>query len=297
MSRSGIPSEYVGRFAPSPTGLLHLGSMLTAYASYCDAMKNNGKWLLRIEDLDPQREIKGASRTIISTLENYGFEFNKNIVFQSQYIRQKAYLETLNKLESLGVTYKCSCSRSDLKKLQLQDHICRFKAQNPTENYSIKARVSDKPVTFEDRIQGLIQYNNPENNPGDFVIKRKEGYFSYQIAVIADDFFQNVTHIVRGTDLIHSTPWQIFLIQLLHFNPIQYAHVPVIINSQGQKLSKQTYAREITHDNPIEVLLTVHRILNQEPFIKKPKSLEQFWLHAIENWNLNKIPKTNSVEV
>lgn len=289
-------SEYIGRFAPSPTGPLHLGSLLTAYASYCDAIKNNGRWLVRIEDIDPLREINGASKVIIDTLKKFGFEFDKDILFQSNEMRQNAYSTALSKLASLNATYKCGCSRAELKNISTINHTCRNQDINTSAKYSIKVRVPDKLICFEDAVQGHY-CRELEKGLGDFIIKRKEGYFSYQLAVTIDDDFQNITHIVRGTDLLDSTPWQMYLNQLLGFKQPQYAHIPILVNHAGQKLSKQTFAKDITNEDPIQILHVIHTYLNQTPFPSKCLSLNQLWEYAIENWDINKIPKTMVVTV
>ena len=294
--RSDKSSEYIGRFAPSPTGPLHLGSIMAAYASYCDAMHNNGQWLVRIEDLDPPREKPGASLSIINTLKKFGFQFDKNIIFQSQQNRQNAYQAALEILEKKFAVYNCSCSRAELKGVEVLEHSCRFQSKKPTTEFSVKLKTTDKIICFEDMIQGQI-CKHLLNDCGDVVLKRKEGFYSYQLAVVVDDFYQGVTHVVRGIDLLDSTPWQIYLNELLGFPQLQYSHIPVFVNNQGQKLSKQTFAQTIENENPIETLLFVHNHLKQQPFIEKPKTLEQFWNHAIQHWSLNNVPKISAIKV
>ncbi|MCF6319684.1 MAG: tRNA glutamyl-Q(34) synthetase GluQRS [Proteobacteria bacterium] len=285
---------YIGRFAPSPTGPLHLGSLLAAMASYCDAMNHQGKWLVRIEDLDPPREIKGASQQILTTLNKLGFEFDQNTLFQSQ--RQQSYEDAINKLMSLSALYYCNCSRNNLKNITTMEHKCRNTTQQPSQPHSIKLKVPDKTLSFVDEIQGTYSKNLLEDC-GDFVIKRKDGLHSYQLAVVVDDAYQGVTHIVRGTDLIDSTPWQIYLQLLLNFDLPIYAHIPILVNSDNQKLSKQTFAKPIDNEDPLSILLTAYQYLGQQPFNKRPTNIKQFWQHAIQHWDINKVSKVNAFQV
>ena len=293
MSCSEQTSEYIGRFAPSPTGLLHLGSLVAAIASYCDAMKNNGKWLIRIEDIDPPREITGASKGILSSLQSYGFQFPKDVLYQST--RNPAYNTVLNRLKKLNATYECKCSRSTLKNISMKKHICRDITQRYEPPFHIKCKVPNIEIDFEDQIQGQKKYYL--HKCGDFVLQRSDGYFAYQLAVVSDDHFQGITHIVRGIDLLDSTPWQIYLNSLLGFNQPHYAHIPILTNDSGQKLSKQTFAKEIDNQNPLQTLMTAYNFLNQSPFSAVPKTIDQFWHHAIENWELNKIAKVHSIKI
>lgn len=294
MTLSKSQSCYIGRFAPSPTGPLHLGSLLAAMASYCDAISNQGKWLVRIEDLDPPREIKGAGQQILTTLNQLGFEFNQNTLLQSQ--RQQSYDDAINQLKSLSALYYCSCSRNQLKGITIEQHKCRNNTHQPSQPHSIKLKVPDKTLSFMDKIQGIYS-KNLLKDCGDFVIKRNDGLYSYQLAVVVDDAYQGVSHIVRGTDLIDSTPWQIYLQSLLNLEQPIYAHIPILVNSDNQKLSKQTFAKSIDNEDPLSILLTAYTYLNQQPFQKRPVNIQQFWRHAIEHWNINKVTKVNEFKV
>ena len=291
-----VQIKYIGRFAPSPTGKLHLGSLVAALASYCDAKKNKGNWLVRIEDIDPPRETEGASLSFIHTLNHFGFEFNAKITYQSSQSRQIAYQQALEYLIINNHTYKCSCSRNQLKNLPVEQHKCRFIKTTPSKPYSIKLKVPNIDIQFNDEIQGHYQ-KNLLLECGDVILKRKDDLFSYQLAVVVDDYFQNITDIIRGIDLIDSTPWQIHLNSLLEYNQPRYAHIPILINAQGQKLSKQTYANEINCENTLMTLLNAYSYLNQKPFKSVPQNLQQFWNHAICNWQLDKVTKVETILV
>ena len=273
-----------------------MGSLVTAMASYCQVKKSHGQWLVRIEDLDPPRETAGASKNIIATLVKLGFYFNPEVIYQSNQQRQSAYQAALDRLIEQSVVYYCSCSRTELKNCTLKTHACRNQIAPPKKPYSIKLKVPNKTVTFIDKIQGQYK-KNLQQDCGDFILKRKDGLFSYQIAVVIDDAFQNVTDIVRGIDLIESTPWQIHLNSLLNLTQACYAHIPILVNDQGQKLSKQTFAKEIDTKNPIQTLLNAYDYLNQEPIPTQPKTVNEFWQLAIDNWNIEKIAKVDSIEI
>ena len=289
-------SHYTGRFAPTPTGKLHSGSLIAALASYCEAKKNNGQWLLRIEDLDFPREVPGASQSFIDMLIKFGFKLEENIIYQSQQSRQKAYQNALNQLIKHGNTYYCSCSRSQLKNISTKEHKCRNSTTITNQPYSINLKVPNKNITFRDKVQGEY-IKNLLKDCGDCVLKRKDGLFSYQLAVVVDDNFQKVTDIVRGIDLIDSSPWQIYLNTLLNYPQPSYAHIPILINETGQKLSKQTFAKEINPDKPLDSLINAYRTLLQKKFVKPPKTLNEFWDFAITHWNLNKLDNIKAIQV
>ena len=191
---------YLGRFAPSPTGHLHLGSLLTAISSYCEAKSNNGKWLVRIEDIDPLREIKHASSNIIKCLKNSGFEFTTP-KYQSSPENQTSYMEKLQQLIDQKDIYYCTCSRKELSQLRDKEHECRHYNEAPQSNFAIKFKTPTKTVSFNDQIQGKIEFKLSQKD--DFVLKRKEGYFSYQLAVVIDDELQKISNIVC---LLYTSP-------------------------------------------------------------------------------------------
>ena len=304
---------YIGRFAPSPTGPLHFGSLVAAVASYCDAKANNGTWLLRMEDLDTPREIVGAADTILQQLDVFGFEWDGEIVFQSQ--RSEIYEEYLYQLKRDGLVYACTCSRKEIadsaifngidgaiypktcfnKTLKLSTNKFNDSAK-PINACSWRVNVDDaKIIRFNDAIQGEIsQHLNAD--VGDFILKRKDGLFAYQLAVVVDDALQNITQIVRGADLLDSTPRQIYLQYLLGFNThdlkkISYAHVPIATNIAGEKLSKQTLAEPININLAVHQLFDALHFLGQTPPAElKNAKLDESWHWAIEHWNLAKVP-------
>jgi len=288
---------YIGRFAPSPTGLLHFGSLLAATASYLQARSQHGQWLLRIEDLDKPREQAGAADAIIQTLAAYGFEWDQPIVYQSQ--RLAAYTEALQTLSPH--IYACSCSR---KSLQLNhtrtgnfgliySGTCRAKNLALSTDAAIRLTVADQLICFNDQIQGTFCQNLAQDL-GDFVIRRADRIFAYQLAVVVDDAWQNVTEIVRGSDLLDNTPRQIYLQNLLGYSMPKHAHIPIIINDLGQKLSKQTLAPALSTDTSylITNLCKALNCLGQTSIHQLSfSSIQEFWDWAIVNWDINKVPK------
>ncbi len=288
----------IGRFAPSPTGPLHFGSLVAAIASYLTVRQAGGEWLLRIEDIDKPREQPGATGSIIQTLQTFGFEWDRQIIYQSQ--RVDAYHEALAALKPH--TYPCTCSRKDI---QQHGHMgeygmvypgtCRNKtAIVPTQQSSIRLRTHNAPICFTDRIRG--EYcQQLETELGDFVILRADGFFAYQLAVVIDDEWQGVNQVVRGADLLDNTPRQIYLQQLLGFAQPVYAHVPLVLNDKGQKLSKQNLAPAITPANRIRTLLAALKFLGQTgPDADDFSHVTEFWDWAIKNWDTAKIPRIHA---
>ena len=281
------PAQYVGRFAPSPTGPLHFGSLLAAVASYLQARANNGLWLLRIEDIDPPREQPGADKLIIDALEAYGFAWDGPICYQSRNTERHEAL--VRELRSADLAYPCACSRRDLAGMPrgplgpVYPGTCR--AGCDADEVAIRVRTDDDPVEFTDLLQGS-QAQRLESESGDFVVKRRDGLIAYHLAVVADDHDQRISEIVRGMDLLDSTPRQIYLQRLLGFEAPGYAHVPVVEVAPGEKLSKQTGAAAIPTDEVRPVLLQALRALRQAPADDlRDASLESIWEWAIGAWN------------
>lgn len=288
---------YTGRFAPSPTGLLHIGSLLTAVASYADARSNGGKWLIRMEDLDPPREMPGAASHILHTLEAFGFEWDGEVAYQSR--RYALYEETLCRLKTAGLVYPCHCSRKDWQAGArrgadgfVYNGRCRHPGQRPApqgKQPAWRIRVPDRVIGFSDGIVGGYA-QNLARDIGDFVLLRADGYWAYQLAVVADDAEQGVTHIVRGQDLLVSTPRQIYLQQCLGVPTPQYAHLPLLTNAQGQKWSKQTLAPALDLNRREQLLRQVFRYLNlpEAPETDRPAELLDW---AVTHWDMDKVPK------
>ncbi len=281
---SDIP--YRGRFAPSPTGPLHLGSLLAAVGSWLMARQAHGQWLIRIEDIDPFREIKGAAQNHIEILKAFGMESDESILWQSQ--RHNRYQEILQKLMDAGDAFECYCSRKDL----MGHHgVHRFCIAKNAEKYSAtRLKIPDTTIQFQDQFQG--QYSQVlGTDVGDMIIKRADDFWAYQLAVVIDDADQGITHIVRGQDLLSSTPKQIYLQRVLGFPTPQYAHLPLVFDETGQKLSKSLAACPVNPDDPIPALRRVWQLLGQNP-ISWPQDChpEHALFHAIGQFEAGKIP-------
>lgn len=237
---------YIGRFAPSPSGPLHFGSLVCALASYLDAKSNQGKWLLRIEDIDPPREQPSATDAIKRSLEAHGLHWDNEVRYQSK--RSEAYWATLNRLREQNLLYRCACTRKRLAQLRGRyDGYCRSHPPSPSQPAALRLKVSalpegfshvDSKISFVDRVCGTQQEDIGQSN-GDYVIHRKDGLFAYQLAVVVDDIDQGITDVVRGDDLLDTTAKQLYLYQLLGAQSPAYAHIPVIRDASGNKLSKQ----------------------------------------------------------
>lgn len=286
---------YIGRFAPSPTGLLHIGSLLTALASYADARAQGGRWLVRMEDLDPPREMPGAAAHILNTLEAFGFEWDGEVVRQSR--RHSLYRDVLGRLKEKGLLYPCYCSRKDWQAAAAQGadgFVYNGRCRRPEDRPHIdkppawRIRVNDETIGFDDGIVGHYA-QNLARDIGDFVLLRADGFWAYQLAVVADDADQGITHIVRGQDLLVSTPRQIHLQRCLGFATPHYAHLPLLVNKHGQKWSKQTLAPALDENHKEQLLRQVLQYLNLPPApeVSRPQALLSW---AIEHWQPHKIP-------
>ena len=285
------PASYIGRFAPSPTGPLHLGSLLTALASYLDARAHEGRWLVRMEDLDPPREQPGAATDILQTLEHYGLYWDGDVWFQST--RHSVYEAAVQQLLERHQAYYCTCSRKDLQLLSANAYpgTCRGRFKQPHQPCSIRVQVEDNVIAFDDALQGHCEFNLQAEG-GDFIIKRKDGLYAYHLAVVIDDAAQHITHIVRGSDLLDSTPRHLLLQRLLALPTPVYAHLPVLVNELGQKLSKQTFAAPVPKADPVPWLYECLRALGQQP----PQELalasrDELLQWAVKHWSLNRVPR------
>jgi len=279
---------YIGRFAPSPSGPLHFGSLVTALASYLDARHNQGLWLLRIEDLDPPRESRRAPKEIMSQLRSCGLEWDSEVIYQSS--RIAVYHAHLKNLSEWGACYPCKCVRKQTPKIY--PGICRNNSFDSTiEPFSIRLQTDDSQVEFRDLFYGFKSYNC-RTEIGDFIIRRKDGLIAYQLAVIADDNLQGVTHIIRGSDLLTSTAKQIFLAKKLKLSIPIYGHIPIVVDSLGQKLSKQSNAKPIDKKSPLTMLRLALRALGQDPQIHANNTRELL-KNAISNWGRHLVPETH----
>jgi glutamyl-Q tRNA(Asp) synthetase len=273
-------TEYRGRFAPSPTGQLHIGSLIGALASYLDAKSNQGLWLVRMEDLDPPREVPGAAQAILQSLRDHGLLWDEEVLWQSR--RRPTYQQVIDQLLDCGQAFYCGCSRTDLEaKGGIYPGTCRGRRHPSQPQSAIRLQVENRWIHFDDGIQGCCA-QSLATEVGDFVLKRKDGLFAYQLAVVVDDAYQQISHIVRGSDLLGSTGRQIFLQQVLGLTTPQYRHFPVITNQFGQKLSKQTHAPPLLATEARENLLTALAFLQQP---QPPKSSRQ-QVHSILDWAL-----------
>jgi glutamyl-Q tRNA(Asp) synthetase len=293
------PLAYCGRFAPSPTGPLHFGSLLAAVASYLEANRHAGRWLLRIENIDPPREQPAASERIVTALEAYGFEWHGPVIYQAD--SEAAHREALASLIQSGLAYGCSCSRRDLSDAPRTDlgtrypGYCRERHLQSGPDIAIRIRTDDTPVCFVDQLQGP-QQQRLGTETGDFVILRKDGLVAYHLAVVVDDNLQGVTHVVRGIDLMDSTPRQIWLQRCLGYESPVYAHFPVAVNADGSKLSKLTGAAAIPLDNVSSTLWSALTALRQEP----PEQLATaptnvIWDWAREHWDLDRLQHMRAI--
>ena len=287
-------ASYVGRFAPSPTGPLHFGSLLAAVASFLDARANQGSWLLRMEDLDPPREPAGAADQILRQLSDLGLHWDGEVLYQSS--RLGAYAEVLERLRQQQLCYACDCTRPQIKAMgSVYDGRCRKRDTAPQGEFAIRLITEPIDITIHDLVQGHYQ-QNIERDIGDFVIRRKDTLFAYQLAVVVDDEYQNITHVIRGFDLIDSTPRQIYLQRLLKYHTPVYGHVPVIVNESGQKLSKQHFAEAIDANNGRKLIHQALIFLGQSPALLEhyPDSATLLqW--GIDNWDIQAVPKLANI--
>ncbi len=272
--------NYRGRFAPSPSGPLHFGSLVAAVASYLDAHSAGGEWLVRIEDIDMPRNVPGAAEHILETLYAFGFTINGEVLWQSS--RVKAYQQALDQLLRDGAVFPCGCSRKDVGDVYMGT--CRHGLT--TGPCSWRVKVDDSPVVFSDRLLGP-QSEVLANSVGDFVLKRADGLWAYQLAVVVDDAFQGVTHVVRGADILGSTARQIYLQKALGLPTPLYLHIPLVMNADGEKLSKQTMAPPITRANAAEELGRALRFLGQDS--PNFDSVEEAWKWAFDHWETERI--------
>jgi len=289
-----LDKAYRGRFAPSPTGPLHFGSLVAAIGSYLDAKHQQGKWLVRIEDLDTPRLVKGAADDILRTLESYGLQWDETILYQSE--RNGFYQAAFDQLRATHLLYPCTCSRREISDSTIQrgqeliyPGTCRNGRISDKAAQAWRLRVNDACITFNDRLQGTIA-QDLATEVGDFVLLRADNLFAYQLAAVVDDDAQGITAVVRGADLLLSTPRQIYLQQRLGFAAPAYMHLPVVVNAQGEKLSKQTHAQAVSIQDAAETFFTALIFLRQQPPVElRHDGVERILSWAIENWQPDKL--------
>lgn len=297
-----ITPPYRGRFAPSPTGALHFGSLVAAVGSFLQARAHGGEWLVRMEDLDPPREVAGAADDILHTLERLELTWDGPVMYQST--RAAAYRDAIEHLRRAGAVYACACSRREIADSSLRGvdgpvypGTCREALPGGRSERALRVRTEGAHIAFEDRWQGQIRCVL-DRQIGDFVVRRADGFVAYQLAAVVDDAAQGITEVVRGADLLFSTPRQLHLQRLLGVAAPDYAHLPIAVNAQGEKLSKQTGAPAVGQEPPLPLLRRVLRFLGQEA----PPELEQgeidsFWRFAIHRWRPERVPRVGSTVI
>lgn len=289
---------YRGRFAPSPTGPLHFGSLIAAIGSFLQARANDGVWLVRIEDLDPPREQRGAADQILFTLDALGLQWDEKVLYQSR--RDEYYRAAFEELIDADHCYPCVCSRREILEANQGQTIdpdlgprytgrCRDGRARSAQTSVLRLKTTATPIRFTDRLQGEVcQRLEPES--GDFVVRRKDGLTAYQLAVVVDDSLQGINEVVRGIDLLSQTPRQLHLQELLGYRRPDYAHLPIAINADGQKLSKQTGARGVTPRDYPELTFRALEFLNHAPpdelLGASPVELLDF---AVRHWSLERL--------
>ena len=296
MSRSVIHNKpYRGRFAPSPTGPLHFGALVAAIGSYLDARHRHGEWLVRIEDIDPPREMPGAADVILRTLEAFALEWDGPVVYQSRC--GERYAAAMEYLERNGFLYGCACTRREIPDsgmlgsgAPVYPGTCRAGLPPGRTARSLRVRVDDGGIGVQDRLQGYTHQRLGETT-GDFIVRRADGLVAYQLAVVVDDGAERISHIVRGADLLDSTPRQIHLQRLIGLPEPEYLHLPVAVNAAGEKLAKQTRAREIDPSKANTILRDVLHFLNQPlPDAAENATPVELLRWATEHWDVQSIP-------
>ncbi len=283
------PVPVVGRFAPSPTGDLHFGSLVSAVGSYLEARVSGGMWLLRIEDIDPPREVAGSAGRIIDDLHRLGMNPDGPVLYQSS--RLGAYQDAVDTLLEAGLAYACACSRKDLSETGKYAGTCRNGIPPGKTPRSIRFRVDAGDYTFYDKLQGTVA-GSPAETVGDFIIRRADGLFAYQLAVVVDDQFQGVTQVVRGADLLDSTNRQICLQKAFGFVTPQYMHLPIVISADGKKLSKRVRTDPVNLKEPVSAVGQALQFLGQSP--PRGLSLNDLWEWAMAYWDSDQVPRVKT---
>ena len=281
---------YRGRFAPSPTGPLHFGSLITAIASYCEAKSQQGEWIVRIEDTDLPRIYPGSKDHILKCLDAFALQSDHEIIFQKD--RLDLYQSILEQLHQQGWVYACQCTRKMLGSNHIYQGTCQ-QLNLPFEQQAIRLKVSDELICFDDLLQGQ-HCSNLKDDLGDFVLKRRDGIINYQLAVVVDDHLQGINHVVRGSDLLDNTERQIWLGRVLNYPEMTYMHLPLAMNDRGDKLSKQNHAQALDLEQAPELLLAALKALGQYSVdIDTP---ERMLAQAVHQWDLTRIPQGTTIQ-
>ena len=272
---------------------MHFGSLVAGVASYLDARAHGGEWLVRIEDVDETRAIAGADTAILNTLEKLRMHWDLEVCYQSR--RKARYREVIDQLLVRDVVFPCGCSRAEIAREgrpgsegPVYPGTCRNGLPAGVRPKTLRIRTDTRSIAFDDRIAGRHN-QNIGHAVGDFVIRRADGFTAYQLAVVVDDHDQGITHVVRGADLLTSTPRQIFLQRTLGYATPRYAHIPIALNTAGKKISKRDQARPIELSSPLHALLAAMKFLNQDIPDPEPATLAEFWEHAIAMWDIDKV--------
>jgi len=290
-----VSNGYRGRFAPSPSGLLHFGSLIAALASFLDAKSRHGQWLVRIEDIDPPREQQGACKQILTTLDAYGLHWDEDILYQSK--QTEFYSDVLSDLAQNKLTYYCQCTRAQIKTIGgIYQGTC--KPLNLSHHNKAVRLINHQGINqFNDVIQGQVKCDT-QLAKEDFILKRKDGLFAYQLAVVADDVFQNINHVIRGCDLLEPTARQLSLFSTFKQQPPVYGHVPVASATKGYKLSKQNKAPVINNNVPQPTLIKALAFLGQQPDTAlHDASVEELIHWAITHWQRDNIAKVKEIVI
>ncbi len=295
MTNTPTKKNYRGRFAPSPSGPLHFGSLIAALGSFLDAKANHGTWLVRIEDIDTPRIVKGSTDLILNALDAYGLHWDENITYQSQ--RLDFYNDTLISLQNNEQLYPCLCTRKQIKAAGgIYNNKCRS-LTFPQAPHSIRIKLTSPLNHFNDLIKGPIEVD-PIFAAEDFIVKRRDGIFTYQLVVVLDDIAQNISHIIRGADLLSLTVRQLSLFQILKHHAPAFAHLPMAVAKPGLKLSKQNYSPAIDIKNPRSTLIDALRFLGLSPPTELiATSVSDILSWATINWRLNKVPKNDEIQI
>jgi glutamyl-Q tRNA(Asp) synthetase len=296
MNTSKQDKKYIGRFAPSPTGPMHFGTLLAAAGSYLQSKKNRGDWLVRMEDVDVTRRVGGSDLEILRTLEAFGFEWQGEILYQSN--QTGYYQQALEQLIEQSLVFPCVCSRKQLAASgsDIYPGTCRNHTLPETGEHALRLLAKDITIEFDDLVMGK-QSQNIARQCGDFVIKRRDGLFAYQLAVVVDDYLQNITEVVRGADLLDSTARQIYLQRLLAYPTPDYCHLPLAVDDNGNKISKSEGAIKVDVKNREKLLFSVLEFLGQNPPADLTgSSIKDIWSWAETHWDIGHIPSKTHIQ-